>query len=159
MRGSHKFATIPRARQRNIQSLSDLCGQTVAVQRGTIYETAFKDQAKTCGSKKLTIESFDTDTEAQTRVKSGGAVADLNDYPVAAYVAKTSGGGNDFQVAGNQTGAGPFGIAVSKDNTQLRDALRDAVKPIITDGSYRKVLEKWGVTNSAVPKADINSGS
>jgi polar amino acid transport system substrate-binding protein len=150
---------VKKGNPQNIQSLADLCGKTVAVQRGTIYETTFKDQATKCGSKKLTIESFDTDSEAQTRVKSGGAVADLNDYPVAAYVAKTSGGGNDFQVAGDQTGAGPFGIAVSKDNTQLRDALKDAVDAIIADGSYKKVLEKWDVTNSAVSKAVINGGS
>jgi polar amino acid transport system substrate-binding protein len=150
---------VKKGNPQNIKSLADLCGKTAAVQRGTIYETTFKDQAKKCGSKKLTIEAFDTDAEAQTRVKAGGAVADLNDYPVAAYIAKTSGGGKDFDVVGDQIGAGPFGIAVSKDNTQLRDALKDAVDAIIADGTYKKLLEKWDVTNSAITKAAINAGS
>ncbi|MGP3982742.1 ABC transporter substrate-binding protein [Streptomyces sp. KR80] len=153
---------VKKGNPENIKSLDDLCGKKVAVQRGTIYETTFKDQAKKCDKDKkgkLTIESFDTDAEAQTRVKAGGAVADLNDYPVAAYIAKTAGGGNDFEVTGDQTEAGPFGIAVDKDNTQLRDAIKEALDAIIADGSYKKALEKWDVTDSAVDKASINAGS
>ncbi|MFD7261209.1 ABC transporter substrate-binding protein [Streptomyces sp. NPDC059874] len=142
----------------NIKSLDDLCGKTVAVQRGTIYEDTFKAQAEKCGDKKLTIEAFDTDAEAQTRVKAGGAVADMNDYPVAAYIAKTSGGGNDFEVGGQQSDVGLFGIAVAKENTQLRDALKEALDAIIKDGSYAKVLEKWDVKGSAVPSATVNAG-
>ncbi|WP_455354049.1 ABC transporter substrate-binding protein [Streptomyces sp. SYSU K217416] len=149
---------VKKGNPQKIQSLDDLCGKKVAVQRGTIYETTFKEQAKKCGSNKLTIEAFDTDAEAQTRVKSGAAVADLNDYPVAAHIAKTAGGGNEFEVAGGQTDAGPFGIAVNKDNTQLRDALKDALNAIIKNGEYAKVLEKWDVKNSAVTEATINAG-
>ncbi|MFF4369883.1 ABC transporter substrate-binding protein [Streptomyces sp. NPDC001594] len=142
----------------NIKSLDDLCGKTVAVQRGTVYEDTFKAQAEKCGDKKLTIEAFDTDAEAQTRVKAGGAVADLNDFPVTSYIAKTSGGGNDFEVGGQQSDVGLFGIAVSKDNTQLRDALKEAVDAIIKDGSYAKVMEKWNVKDGAVQSATINAG-
>ncbi|MFE7139787.1 ABC transporter substrate-binding protein [Streptomyces sp. NPDC057644] len=152
---------VKKGNPQNITSLDDLCGEKVAVQRGTIYHDTFKAQAATCkkdGKGTLTIEAFDTDAEAQTRVKSGGAVADLNDYPVAAHIAKTAGGGKDFEVAGGQTDAGPFGIAVDKDNTQLRDALKEALDAIIKNGEYEKVLEKWDVTNSAVTKATINAG-
>lgn len=149
---------VKKGNPQNIKSLDDLCGKTVAVQRGTIYEDTFKAQATKCGDKKLTIESFDTDAEAQTRVKAGGAVADLNDFPVAAYIAKTSGGGNDFEVGGAQADVGLFGIGVSKENTQLRDALKQALDAIIKDGSYAKVLEKWNVKDSAVQSATVNAG-
>lgn len=152
---------VKKGNPAKITSLDDLCGKKVAVQRGTIYEDTFKAQAAKCtksGKGALTIEAFDTDAEAQTRVKSGGAVADLNDYPVAAHIAKTAGGGNDFEVAGGQTDAGPFGIAVDKDNVQLRDALKDALNAIIKNGEYAKVLEKWDVKNSAVTEATVNAG-
>lgn len=149
---------VKKGNPQGIKSLDDLCGKTVAVQRGTIYEDTFKAQATKCGDKKLTIESFDTDAEAQTRVKAGGAVADLNDFPVAAYIAKTSGGGNDFEVGGAQSDVDLFGIGVSKENTQLRDALKQALDAIIKDGSYAKVLEKWNVKDSAVTSATVNAG-
>ncbi|MBT2400235.1 ABC transporter substrate-binding protein [Streptomyces sp. ISL-100] len=149
---------VKKGNPENIKSLDDLCGKKVAVQRGTIYEDTFKDQAKKCGKEKLEISAFDTDAEAQTRVKIGGAVADLNDYPVAAHIAKTAGGGKDFEVTGDQIGAGPFGIAVNKDNTELRDALKAALDAIIKNGEYEKVLEKWDVKDSAVTEATVNAG-
>ncbi|MGW6390716.1 ABC transporter substrate-binding protein [Streptomyces sp. NPDC055103] len=149
---------VKKGNPQGINSLDDLCGKTVAVQRGTIYEDTFKAQATKCGDKKLTIQAFDSDAEAQTRVKAGGAVADLNDYPVAAYIAKTSGGGNDFEVVGSQSDVGLFGIGVSKDNTQLRDAVKEALDAIIKDGSYAEVLKKWDVEGSAVKSATVNAG-
>ncbi|MEU9861042.1 ABC transporter substrate-binding protein, partial [Streptomyces sp. NPDC047971] len=131
---------VKKGNPENIQSLDDLCGKKLAVQRGTTYEQAAKDQAEKCkkdGKPALTFESFPTDAEAQTRVKAGGAVADLNDSPVAAYIAKTAGGGNDFEAIANKTDAGLFGIAVDKKNTQLRDALKEALDAIIKDGTYK----------------------
>ncbi|MFE5512851.1 MULTISPECIES: ABC transporter substrate-binding protein [unclassified Streptomyces] len=149
---------VKKGNPQGINSLDDLCGKTVAVQRGTIYEDTFKAQATKCGDKKLTIQAFDSDAEAQTRVKAGGAVADLNDYPVAAYIAKTSGGGNDFEVVGSQSDVGLFGIGVSKDKPQLRDAVKEALDAIIKDGSYAEVLKKWDVEDSAVKSATVNAG-
>ncbi|MEU8519268.1 ABC transporter substrate-binding protein [Streptomyces sp. NBC_01216] len=150
---------VKKGNPQGINSLDDLCGKTVAVQRGTIYEDTFKAQATKCGDKKLTIQAFDTDAEAQTRVKAGGAVADLNDYPVAAYIAKTSGGGNDFEVVGSQSDVGLFGIGVAKENTQLRDAVKEALDAIIKDGTYTEALKKWNVEGSAVQSATINAGN
>jgi polar amino acid transport system substrate-binding protein len=150
---------VKKGNPKHVTTLADVCGQTVAVQRGTIYETAFKKQKTACGGKGLTIQAFDTDAEAQTRVKAGGAVADLNDTPVAAYIAQKSGNGSDFEVAGSPADAGPFGIAVDKDNAQLRDALKSAMDAIVADGSYAQVLQKWNAASGAIKTVTINGGS
>ncbi|MEY9994175.1 polar amino acid transport system substrate-binding protein [Streptomyces sp. V4I8] len=152
---------VQKGNPKKINSIEDLCGQTAAVQRGTTYEKALQTQSKACtddGKKKINIESFENDTEAQTRVKSGGAVAGVNDYPVAVDLARKSGGGNDFEVVGEQVDAGPFGIAVNKDNKELTAALEEAVNAIIEDGTYKKILEKWGAESGAIDKAAINGG-
>lgn len=153
---------VKKGNPENIKSLDDLCGKKLAVQRGTTYEQAAKDQAAKCekdGKPKLTFESFPTDAEAQTRVKAGGAVADLNDSPVAAYIAQTAGGGNDFEAVANKTDAGLFGMAVDKKNTQLRDALAAALDAAIKDGSYQAALDKWNAGDGAITAAKINGGS
>ncbi|MEU9096909.1 ABC transporter substrate-binding protein [Streptomyces sp. NPDC048361] len=153
---------VKKGNPQGIKSTDDLCGKTIAVQRGTTYEQAAKDLAAKCekdGKGKLSFEPFSTDAEAQTRVKAGGAVADLNDSPVAAYIAKTAGGGADFESVANPSDAGPFGIAVDKKNTQLRDALSQALDAIIKDGSYKAAIDKWGGAQGAVTKAAINGGS
>ncbi|MET7656941.1 MULTISPECIES: ABC transporter substrate-binding protein [unclassified Streptomyces] len=152
---------VQKGNPKGIKTLDDLCGQTVAVQRGTTYEEALQAQSKTCtgaGKKALKIESFENDTEAQTRVKSGGAVAGVNDYPVAVDMARKAGNGNTFEVLEKQYEAAPFGIVVDKKNTQLRDALKEAVDAIIKDGSYQKVLEKWGAESGAIKASAINGG-
>ncbi|MCX5560664.1 ABC transporter substrate-binding protein [Streptomyces sp. NBC_00038] len=145
-----------------IKSLDDLCGKVVALQKGTTSEGIAKAQSTKCtddGKKAITLQTFDTDPEALLRLKQGASVADLNDFPVAAYNAKTSGGGNDFEVVGDQIEAGPYGIGVSKENTELRDALQAAMSAIIENGEYAKILEKWNVTDGAVTEAKINGGS
>ncbi|MEV6198316.1 ABC transporter substrate-binding protein [Streptomyces sp. NPDC051920] len=153
---------VQKGNPKGIQSLDDLCGKVVALQKGTTSEGIAKAQSTKCtkdGKKAITLQTFDTDPEALLRLKQGASVADLNDFPVAAYNAKTSGGGKDFEVVGDQIEAGPYGIGVSKESTQLRDALQAAMTAIIENGDYAKILEKWNVKDGAVTEAKINGGS
>ena len=143
-----------------IKTLDDFCGKTVALQRGTTQEDVAKAQVTKCqqAGKPLKVLAFDRDTEALLQVKQGRAAADMNDFPVAAYNAKTAGGGNDFEVVGDQIEAGPYGIGVRKEDTQIRDALQKALQAIIDDGTYAKVLDTWNVTQGAVTTATVNGG-
>ncbi|MFF9484203.1 ABC transporter substrate-binding protein [Streptomyces sp. NPDC014676] len=142
-----------------IKTWSDLCGKKIVLQRGTVSEDLAKAEAEKCPTgEKLTIEPYDNDQQAQTRLRAGGADAGSSDFPVAAYAVKTSGGGNDFQLVGEQVEAAPYGIAVAKEDTQLRDALKAALDEIIKNGEYQKVLDKWGVAEGAVKEATINGG-
>jgi polar amino acid transport system substrate-binding protein len=146
---------VKKGNPNSIQSLADFCGKTVALQRGTTQQAVAEDQQKKCGSKKINILLFNTDTEAILQVKNGRAVADMNDFPVAAFTAQQD---PSFEVVGEQIEAGPYGIAVRKDDTQLRDALQAALQAIIDDGTYKQVLDKWQVAKGAVTKAQINGG-
>ncbi|NUQ96818.1 MAG: ABC transporter substrate-binding protein [Streptomyces sp.] len=142
-----------------ISSWSDLCGKKLAVERGTVSEDLAKSETKKCPSgKQITIEAFDDDQQSQTRLRSGGADAASSDFPVAAYAVKTSGGGKDFQLVGAQVEAAPYGIAVSKSSTQLRDALQAAMNAVIKSGEYQKILNKWGAGDGAVKESAINGG-
>ncbi|MCX4829286.1 MULTISPECIES: ABC transporter substrate-binding protein [unclassified Streptomyces] len=149
----------PKGKTQGIKTWDDLCGKKIVVQRGTVSHDLAKSQAKKCKSgKKLGIQSFDDDQQAQTRLRSGGADAGSSDFPVAAYAVKTAGGGKDFQLVGDQVEAAPYGVAVSKDQKQLRDAIKAALDAIIKSGEYDKVIAKWGVEAGAVKSATLNGG-
>ncbi|MFI5659693.1 ABC transporter substrate-binding protein [Streptomyces sp. NPDC051684] len=149
----------PKGKTQGIKTWDDLCGKKIVVQRGTVSHDLAKAQAKKCKSgKKIGIQAFDDDQQAQTRLRSGGADAGSSDFPVAAYAVKTSGGGKDFQIVGDQVEAAPYGIAVSKDQKQLRDAIKAALDAIIKNGEYDKVIAKWGVEAGAVKSATLNGG-
>ncbi|WP_405661017.1 ABC transporter substrate-binding protein [Streptomyces sp. RK9] len=141
-----------------IKTWQDLCGKKIVVQRGTVSHDMAKAESKKCKSGKISIESFDNDQQAQTRLRSGGADAGSSDFPVAAYAVKTSGGGKDFQLVGEQVEAAPYGIAIAKNNPKLRDAIKMALDAIIANGQYEKIIKKWGVDAGAVKEAKINGG-
>ncbi|NED81635.1 ABC transporter substrate-binding protein [Streptomyces sp. SID11233] len=144
----------------SIKTWSDLCGKKIAVQRNTVSHDLAKSESKKCtGGKKIAIEPYDNDLEAQTRLRSGGADAGSSDFPVAAYAVKTSGGGKDFQIVGDQVEAAPYGIAVAKGNDQLTKAVKAAMDAIIKSGEYKKIIAKWGVEAGAVTEAKLNGGS
>ena len=147
---------VKKGNPEGIKGLDDFCGKTVAIQRGTTQDDVAEAQATKCGSNKLTILKFDTDPEALQQVKSGRAVADMNDFPVAAYTAQKQ---PDFEVAGEQLEAGPYGIGVRKSDTQLRDAIQKAVQALIDNGDYAKILDKWQVTQGALKTATVNAGT
>ncbi|MDX6738730.1 ABC transporter substrate-binding protein [Actinocorallia sp. A-T 12471] len=151
---------VKKGNPEGLKSLADLCGKTIAVQRGTTQEGYAQEQSAACekdGGKKIDILSFDRETEAMLQIKQGRAVAGLQDYPVAAYNARESGG--VYEVVGEQIEAGPLGIAVSKDNTQLRDAIRKALAAIIDNGEYGALIDKWEIPAGAVTEAEINAGT
>ncbi len=141
-----------------LATLADLCGKTIAVQRGTTQEGYAQEQSKTC-DQPIDILSFDRETDAMLQVKNGRAVAGLQDYPVATYNARTSGGGNDFEVVGDQIQAGPLGIAVAKGNDALTTALQEALQSVIDDGTYAELIASYETPLGAVESATINAGS
>ncbi|MFB7338080.1 ABC transporter substrate-binding protein [Streptomyces adustus] len=149
----------PKGKDQGIKTWADLCGKKLVVQRGTVSEDLAKAESKKCtGGKTIALQSFDNDQQAQTRLRAGGADAGSSDFPVAAYAVKTSGGGNDFQIVGEQVEAAPYGIAVAKSSTQLRDAIQAALDAIIKNGEYGKIIQKWGVDAGAVTSAAVNGG-
>lgn len=141
-----------------IHSLDDLCGRTIGVQRGTTQEDVAAAQKEKCESagESLEVLTFDTDVDAQQALRAGRSVADMNDFPVAAYVAREAG---DLEVVGEQIEAGPYGVGVRKEDTALRDSIQQALKAVIASGEYDRILEKWDVAQGALKTAAVNGGS
>lgn len=148
---------VQKGNPKKIKSPEDLCGLSVAAQRGTANETVMEEQSKKCDDKiKPFVADKDTDTITQLQTKRSDAV--VTDYPVAIYNEQTAGDGNLFEVAGDQIDAAPYGIAIKKGNDQLRDAVQKAVQAIIDNGEYAKVLKKWNAEDGGIKKATVNAG-
>ena len=153
---------VQKGNPKAVKGLDDLCGTTVAVQKGTVQDTDIltPQVAKCRATKALSVLRFEKDTDALQQVKNGRAVADLEDFPVAAYNASTSGAGKDFEVVAGQVGAvGLYGIAVPSKATGLRDSLQAALRAIVADGTYGRILAGWNVSAGAITSAALNGGS
>ncbi|ROO82993.1 amino acid ABC transporter substrate-binding protein (PAAT family) [Actinocorallia herbida] len=151
---------VKKGNPEGLATLADLCGKTIAVQRGTTQEGYAQEQSAQCekdGGQKIDILSFDRETEAMLQIKQGRAVAGLQDYPVATYNVRESGG--EYEVVGEQIQAGPLGIAVDKADTALRDVVQKALAAIIANGEYGELIDKWEIPAGAVTEAEINAGT
>ncbi len=141
-----------------ISSLDDFCGKTIALQKDTTQDEVATTQQAKCkaAGKPLTVLKFEHDPEALLQVKQGRAVADMNDFPVAAYTTTQT---SDYEVVGEQIQAGPYGIGVRKTDTALRDAIKKALEAIIANGDYAKIMEKYKVSQGAVTTVTVNAGT
>jgi polar amino acid transport system substrate-binding protein len=134
------------------------CGKKVAVQTATVQETEDlpkrdKD-CKSAGNPAITIDSYQDQGQATAAVVSGKDDAMLADSPVLAYAVKQTNG--QLELLGDIYDAAPYGYVVDKDQTEFAQAIADAVKALITDGTYKTILEKWGVQAGAIDNPAVN---
>jgi polar amino acid transport system substrate-binding protein len=149
---------VAKGNPEGVQSLDDLCGLAVAAQQGTANEALVEEQQDAC-DEPIDFSPTQVDTESITALQNGRADAVITDYPVALDSALNAGDGELFEVVGDQIEAAPYGIAVPKDQTELRDALQAAVQEIIDNGTYTEILKEWDAESGAIDEATINAGT
>jgi polar amino acid transport system substrate-binding protein len=136
----------------------DACGKKVAVQTGTVQQMEDlpkrQDACKSAGKPAITIDRYQRQDQATAAVVSGKDDAMLADSPVIAYAVKQTNG--QLELLGDIYDAAPYGYVVAKDQTEFAQAVADAVKALITDGTYKTILEKWGVQGGAIDNPAAN---
>ena len=148
-----------KAGGQTFNGLSSLCGHTVSVEDGTTEQTDAQTQAKTCtsgGQSTVTVLSYGNQSEANLAVSSGRAQVGFADSQVAAYIVATSNG--VFQNSGTAFEVAPYGLAFPKGDG-MAAPVEAAVNLLISNGTYTKILDKWGVQAGAVTTASINDAT
>ncbi|MCW2743938.1 MAG: atrA protein [Mycobacterium sp.] len=149
---------VKKGNPQHIATLEDLCGQDVALEAGTV-QVKIAQGAKCAARNPIKVAQLPDDATARQQVLTGRAVADMNDFPVAEYTARTSGGGNDFEVVGQQYDSAPYGVAVAKDIKGLTAAVQAALKEVIADGTYDQLMTKYGIEAGALKTATVNGAT
>lgn len=142
-------------------NIEDACGKNVAVQTGTVQETedlpARQKKCEAAGKDKIEVQSFASQADATTAVVGGKSDAMLADSPVVAYAISQTDGA--LKQAGETYGAAPYGIAVPKSAGTMKEAILAALKSLIADGTYKKILAKWGVEGGGITDPVINGAT
>lgn len=139
-----------------VTGLSSLCGLTVSVENGTTEQTDAQAQSKKCtkaGKKAVKVSAFPDQNAANLAIASGHAQVGMADSPVAGYIVRQSHG--QFKLVGKSYGTAPYGIALPKHNGMTKPVLA-AVKYLMKQGTYKKILKKWGVQKGAISNPKIN---
>ena len=135
----------------------DVCGKKIAVQTATVQVDDLNARSKKCtdaGKPKITIDQYQKQSDATNAVVTGKDEAVLADSPVMAYAVKQTNG--QLALLGEIYDSAPYGYAVDKDQKEFADVLGEAVQALIADGTYKQILDKWGVTAGAITTAEVN---
>ena len=143
----------------DITTQKDLCGKTVSVQKATVQGDLLR--AMDCG---INVMELPTDLDAQTALRAGKSQAYTADAVVAEYVVATTDDGNAFEIVRdpeNPAGFNPVysGIGILKEDTELVEAVKQALQALIEEGTYQEVLDRNSIGAYAVESAEVNQGA
>jgi polar amino acid transport system substrate-binding protein len=139
-------------------SVDDICGKTVGVQTGTTQEDPdVAGRSKACtaaGKPAVNIVTLKTQTDVTTRLVNGSIDAMSADSPIIGYALSQTGG--KLEVLGDVYDAAPQGIAVAKGDPALAEVMSKVMNKLISDGTYKKILDAWNNSTGAVTKSEVN---
>jgi len=119
-----------------ISSFADLKGKKVGAQAQTTGEEFAK-------SKGLNPVSFESSDALLNGLRTGQVKAVVIDYPVVQGWLKDKANADAFEIADNINTGEEYGVTVKKGNTKLVDAINKALADAKSDGTYKKLYEKW----------------
>jgi polar amino acid transport system substrate-binding protein len=139
----------------HLNALSELCGHTVSVEKGTVELEEAEKQNKKCKSERrsaIKLLIFPGQNDANLALSSGRSEIDYADSPIIAYQVRKLG----VSVRSSPTfGAAPYGLALPKGNGMAKPVL-EALKALIANGTYAAILKKWELESAAISNPVVN---
>jgi len=149
---------VQRGNPAGVTELNDLCGKVVAVENATTQVDLLARTQKNCGTRLIIVKTYATNSDALLELRTGRAVAVLNDTPPAIFLVNNARTNSQYQLASNaQYEPAMYGVAVAKSQPRLRDAVQGALKELLRSGVYADVLARWHVQTGAVQQITVNS--
>ena len=133
---SSGLAIVAGANSR-INSLADLEGKTIFVEKGTTGA----DIAKTV--KGANVLEFDSLNDKFSIIKHWNAAALITDRPVIEYALSSDKSIDGLKVVGKNLTHEEYGIGLRKADTKLQQEINAALKNLKNSGEYDKIYDKW----------------
>jgi len=158
---------VAKGNPNKISTAMDLCGKAVAAESGTtevdhLQGTGdYKDngviqQCEKAGQKAPDVVVTQKDSDALQQLQANKVAAYFTDSPVAAYY--TVQHPDLFEIAGQPLDAVAEGISVPCGQADctgaalspVGQAVETALKSMMADGAYLKILQKWNLASGSV---------
>jgi len=150
---------VQRGNPAGVTELNDLCGKVVAVENATTQVDLLALTQGSCGIHRIIVKAYPTNSDALLELRTGRAVAVLNDTPPATFLVNNARTQSQYELASTkQYEPGLYGIVVAKSQPGLRDAVQGALEELLRSGVYSDVLARWHVQTGAVQQITVNSG-
>ncbi|NVP58217.1 ABC transporter substrate-binding protein [Mycoplana rhizolycopersici] len=144
----------------NYKTIADFCGKSVATLLGSrvIMEKVEAASAKcvAAGKEAIRAEQLPSAPDARMQLDLKRVDAYLGDFPALAYMGTQFPG--KYAIVGGNYILTPYitSWGFAKDQAALRDAVKKATDEMLADGSYKQIMDKWGVGGGALAEITIN---
>ncbi|MFI9255317.1 transporter substrate-binding domain-containing protein [Streptomyces sp. NPDC053069] len=148
------FATRKDSKLTKITDLRQLCGLNVATGAGTTFEATLEENKHVCadaGKKAYQVQTYSEPSAIWSSVQQGRSDIVMSTINGLRYAVAHQPGLKFL----NEYHRLDVGFAFKK-GTRLAPALQAAVNRLLADGTYAKILKKWGTTGSAIKKSRIS---
>jgi len=154
-----QFYTV-KARAGEFASMDALCGKAVGTSRRTSFPNDIAnwsgEHCVKAGKPPVKVVGTDGSSDARMQLRQNRIDAAVQGGETLPY--QNSVEQNAYAPIGQPFLSQYTAIGMSKDNTALNTALTTAFNQLVADGTYQKILAKWGLQQHAVPKALVNAG-
>jgi polar amino acid transport system substrate-binding protein len=148
------FATRKDSKLAKVTDLAQLCGLNVATGAGTTFEATLEKNAHLCtdaGKKAYKVQTYSESSAVWSSLQQGRSDVVMSTINGLRYAVAHQDGLKFL----NEFHRLDVGFAFKK-GTKLAPAFQAAVDRLIADGTYAKILKKWGTTGSAITKSEIS---
>jgi len=135
---SNNLVIITRNDDKAIKDPKSLKDKKVGTQAGTTSDEYLTELAKEV---KFEHRKYDLVTQPFSDLKTGRIDALVADVVVGKYYMKKDKA--SFKVAWESSEKEPMGIVCRKSDTELRDKINKIIKDMNSDGTMKKISEKW----------------
>lgn len=142
------------------KSIDDFCGRTTATLLGSrVIMTAVEAASERCtkaGKQPIKTEQLPSAPDARMQLDLKRVDAYMGDFPALVYMGTQFPG--RYKIVGGSYILTPYitSWGFGKNRTGLRDAVQMAMQDMVKDGTYKKLMDKWGVGGGALPEISIN---
>lgn len=142
-----------------IKEAKDVAGKRIIVGSGTNQEAIlvrWDEENRKNGLQPVEFQYYDDDSASTLALQSGRA--DLTFGPNAAAAYKAAKDGKTKEV-GTLNGGWPLTAEIAfttKKGNGLAVAAQAALNGLIEDGTYARILDRWGLSSEAIPKSELN---
>jgi len=152
---------VAKGNPEGITNLTSLCGKEVAVQKATTQVGLLTDfSAAECGSSPIKVTEYPQNTDALTALLAGKAAAiAATKVTIVDIATETPDKTEIVEDPENPNGyaASPNGIGFLKSEQELATAFQAGLQSLMDDGTYMKILAKYGQEPIAIETATINA--
>lgn len=140
----------------DIKGADDISGLKISVGSGTNQEKillAWNKELEGKGKAPATLQYYSSDADTILALSSGRTDLNIAPYPSTVYRENTR---DDLKVVGKVNAGWPSETLVAATTLRgngLAPVISEALNAVIKDGSYGKVLERWGLSEEALPES------